>query len=404
MDSITTIEEFYDVMNESVYTRRDIVEALMRDDEPDIEDIKILKEILESLLSIPRSDGEWVLKTSDGKSIRMNLDYELRELDRDIRFLINGEESLVSEISRNDNAFLTDVRSVMDYVESSDVDNLITDRDGTINNYCDRYLSAVQSAYNSYFLCRFLRRRTRNKRKKGIIVTSAPLEGITKLSVDPGNTFIYAGSKGREFLTSRGSRREKKIDGKKKEKLDEVKTGILDLIKKSKYSKFSLIGSGFQEKFGQITIARQDISGSIAKKESEDFLKRIKKIVRDADKGEGLLDIEDTGLDIEIMVTTGSKKGFDKGDGILYIAKELGIDMKRSSTLVCGDTSSDLPMAEKISGKSKSARSIFVTKDKNLKRKVRRKVKNSIFVSTPDALVYGLHCAARKNKTKKNKK
>ena len=50
--------------------------------------------------------------------------------------------------------------------------NLITDRDGTINNYCGRYKSSVQSAYNSIFLSRFATDCCQNS----IILTAAPLQ------------------------------------------------------------------------------------------------------------------------------------------------------------------------------------------------------------------------------------
>ena len=50
--------------------------------------------------------------------------------------------------------------------------NLITDRDGTINNYCDRYKSSIQSAYNSIFLTSFCRTNCTN----AVILSAAPLQ------------------------------------------------------------------------------------------------------------------------------------------------------------------------------------------------------------------------------------
>lgn len=50
--------------------------------------------------------------------------------------------------------------------------NLITDRDGTINNYCGRYKSSIQSAYNSVFLSCFALFCCVN----AAILTAAPLQ------------------------------------------------------------------------------------------------------------------------------------------------------------------------------------------------------------------------------------
>ena len=51
--------------------------------------------------------------------------------------------------------------------------NLITDRDGTTNNYCDRYASSVQSAYNAAWLSNFSRHCVDN----AVFITAAPLGG-----------------------------------------------------------------------------------------------------------------------------------------------------------------------------------------------------------------------------------
>ena len=60
------------------------------------------------------------------------------------------------------------------------------------------------------------------------------------------------------------------------------------------------------------------------------------------------LRVEDTGLDVEIILTIGDggeRKKFDKGDGILFLGEEMKqIDLSVGHTLVCGDTGSDCPM------------------------------------------------------------
>ena len=59
-------------------------------------------------------------------------------------------------------------------------------------------------------------------------------------------------------------------------------------------------GSGLQFKFGQSTVSRQDMSGSIPANESEEFLKTVTKLAEEVSPSGELL-IHDTGMDIEIL-------------------------------------------------------------------------------------------------------
>jgi hypothetical protein len=55
--------------------------------------------------------------------------------------------------------FRAHVSGAVEKLKSVKFGNLISDRDGTINNYCGRYLSSVQSVYNGVFLTRFAQRK-----------------------------------------------------------------------------------------------------------------------------------------------------------------------------------------------------------------------------------------------------
>ena len=185
-------------------------------------------------------------------------------------------------------------------------------------------------------------------------MTSAPLAdgGILDVSVNPLNTFIYAASKGREYVTLEGERKTFPIQPEKQSLLDRLNHELEILTKDGRYEKFTLIGSGLQQKFGQTTIARQDISHSIPEDESEAFLERIEEIVLAHDPYKHFFHIEDTGLDVEIILTIENAKGdtggmdFSKADGVHFLNKNLELDMAHGPHLVCGDTASDLPMVQ----------------------------------------------------------
>ena len=148
-----------------------------------------------------------------------------------------------------------------------------------------------------------------------------------------------------------------------------------------------------QIKFGQTTIARQDITRSVNEVESAAFLEKVKGIVRDIDPDGKNFRIEDTGLDIEIILTidvdpmTGEIRDFDKGDGLEFICRELHIEKAKGPVLVCGDTSSDLPMLKKAMQLYDDVWAIFVTRDEKLMKNVREICPKSYMVPYPDILL-----------------
>ena len=103
--------------------------------------------------------------------------------------------------------------------------------------------------------------------------------------------------------------------------------------------------------------------------------------------------IEDTGLDIEIILTIDVDssespiKDFDKGDGLSFICSKLGMGETKGSTLVCGDTPSDIPMLKKAVEMFDDVCAIFVTRDEKLKQQIREICPNSYTVPYPDILL-----------------
>jgi len=386
---IRTLKEFYALMGETRDLRVRIVKNIFDDKQTEPGWIESLKNALASLVNIPMERGKRVLFLDDSKKMPVDLVYEITELEKDLFYLENGEEKFIEYLEDLHSGFREQVNSSVKLLEGLNFNCFITDRDGTINNYCGRFRSSVQSVYNSLFLVRFAAQRTVNP----VIVTSAPLKnfGVMDVSINPETSVIYAASKGREFVDLSGVRRTYPIDKKRQDQLDHLNKRLLSLVKDPVFEKFSLIGSGFQRKFGQTTIARQDISGSIPENESDNFLKKIKSIVSDLDPQNKNFRIEDTGLDIEIILTIGDSrsgfKDFDKGDAIKFLDEGLMLGMTDGPHLICGDTCSDIPMLEAAKEKTDNTWAIFVTKDRKLAVKVRDVCPNSIIVTEPDILI-----------------
>jgi hydroxymethylpyrimidine pyrophosphatase-like HAD family hydrolase len=357
----------------------------------DPESLTSLRNALASLESIPMEDRRRTLLL-EGRSVPVDLGYEIGELEKDIHYLAHGEDALMAMLAEIHSDFEAQVERAMEIVAGRVYRVFVTDRDGTVNNYCARYRTSVQSAYNALLLARFAKRKTHTS----VVLTSAPLAepGILDISVAPDGAMVYAASKGRECVDLRGIRHHLPFDSDQRRALDELNGRLSDLVKQPVYQKFALIGSGLQFKFGQTTVARQDIAKSVDDEESYAMLRMVQRLVREVDpEGERLV-IEDTGLDIEIMLTVddaeGGLKDFDKGDGVAAVASQLGLDLSQGPQLVCGDTNSDVPMLVKVAEQCPDVRAVFVTRDKALAAKVAKVRAKSVVVEEPDVLVAAL--------------
>lgn len=390
MEPIATLKQFYESMNSTIDIRKKITSLYLKR-KPISEDfISALETTLKRLKSIPQHEGKSRVELTEEKTIDLDLSYEINELKKDLLFVENGEEYFLEHLNSIHENFASQVNQGIDTLKGISFQTFVSDRDGTVNNYCGRYASSVQSIYNAVFLSRF----AQNCTQSAVILTSAPLMnvGLANISVTPLNTFIYAGSNGREYLNRDGTSCYFPVEKDGQKKLDEFNKDIGDLLKKTEYEKYSLIGSGLQYKFGQTTIARQDISRTIPEEASQQFLNKIQEIIKSIDPGNKFFKIEDTGLDVEVILTIAQEgseelKAFDKGDGIKFIDKDAGLQMAQGPCLICGDTNSDVSMIKAAQQLTNQTLTIFVTTNEDLKDKVRTISPDAYFVDTPDILV-----------------
>jgi len=393
LQDIRTLKELYRLKAETRDLREPIVKNIMKQRVVGKGCMESLKNALYSLETIYIDDytGQRLLRLDGPKQIEVDLTYEIRELQKDIYYLEYGEDRFIEYLAKFIPGFSDYVSKGVEMLQGKHFNAFITDRDGTTNNYCGRYRSSIQPIYNSVFLSRF----AKNCCDYPIIITSAPLKdfGILNVSINPEHIFVYAGSKGREFIDIDGRFNSFPIEKNKQALINLLNERMQLLLQDPALEKFNFIGSALQIKFGQTTVARQDISRSINEAESAAFLEKIKGIVRDIDPEGKNFRIEDTGLDIEIILTidvdpnTSKIKDFDKGDGLSFICDELKIDSKKGANLVCGDTSSDIPMLTKAMEMFDDVWAVFVTRDEKLMRTVRDICPQSYMVPYPDILL-----------------
>ncbi|MEI7694057.1 MAG: trehalose 6-phosphate synthase [Chlorobium sp.] len=393
LQDIRTLKELYQLKAETRELRLPIVKNIIKQRVVGQSSVESLKNALYSLQTIYIDDdtGQRLLRLDDTRQIAVDLTYEIRELQKDIYYLEYGEDKFIDYLAK----FIPDFRSYINQgvnmLKNKHFHAFITDRDGTTNNYCGRYRSSVQPIYNSVFLTRFAKHRCNYP----LIITSAPLKdfGILNVSINPANTFIYAGSKGREFIDLNEEFHSFPIEEKKEELIHLLNERMLVLLQEQDFEKFNFIGSALQIKFGQTTVARQDITHSIRDDESSAFLEKVKSVVCEIDPSGRNFRIEDTGLDIEIILTIDGNsddapiKDFDKGDGLAFMVSELGMASSKGPTLVCGDTPSDIPMLDKAVEMFEDVWAVFVTRDEALKKQVEEICPNSFTVPYPDVLL-----------------
>ena len=389
--SVKTLQDFYDLMAETREVRARAVRAIMGGQKPEADCVPSLETARGSLAEIP-STGEGPhakrLALVAERMVDVDLTYEVTELDKDLLYLKQGEDALMAHMEELHQGFRATVAQGRAFLGDVRFRTFFTDRDGTTNNYCGRYRSSIQSIYNGVLLTRFA------KAGAGapVMLTSAPLRdiGIVDVSVMPEDSWIYAASKGRECIGKDGERRCYPIEPGQQQRLLALYEDVRALVETEVNRKFALIGSGLQFKFGQITVARQDISGSVPEEESLAFLESLKALVDGHDPDGREFRIEDTGKDVEIILTIegdGALKDFDKGDGVAFIDDELGLGMDQGPNLVCGDTGSDVPMAAMARTLCEDTAAIFVTRDAGLMAKVRKACPRAFFVPEPDMLV-----------------
>jgi hypothetical protein len=393
---IRTLKEFYGLMEETAVVRRRLVIERLADQQPNRDDVVSLEHALASLDTIEGEGYKRQLLIGEGTAIGVDLAYELSELEKDLEYLAVGEDEFLAHLNELHDGFDGQVNAAAERLKGVTFNCFITDRDGTISNYCGRYRSSVQSVYNAVFLTRF----ARNNCKNPIIITSAPLEdpGIVDVSVNPDRAIIYGASKGREFIDLDGIRRSYPVAADKQALLDQLNQRLQELVQRPNYERFGLIGSGLQLKFGQTTIARQDITGSIPPNESDAFLRELEELVGELDpKGENFV-IEDTGLDIEIILTIGKGEGlkdFSKADAVNYLNRELDLRLTEGTQLVCGDTASDVPMVDAVMAHCRDTWAIFATRRTDLAARVAATCPNTVIVAEPDYLIGTLALLSR---------
>ncbi|MFW6388095.1 MAG: hypothetical protein ACOC0B_02360 [bacterium] len=374
------------------------------------EDAALIDDIYLRLRTVCDAEGGLVLETPGGP-VFTDGRYELRELARDIAFAQRGgavfgdpgffdvpragRSSPEGSAETRSGHVLEQAATVAETLAGSHFSAFLTDRDGTVNGYCARYVTAVQPAWVALALSRF----AHSCCDRAVVLTAAPLEGpgLTDISTMAHEAAVLAGSKGREFRSEDGARVRQRLPESGAQALEQCSLAVSRLYETERYRLFPYIGGGLQRKHGLTSVSYQDVGKSVPAALSAEFRERVVAEVDAMNAAAGTheppLGWEDTGRDLEVSLREGVSggHGFDKGDGVRYLAHELDLDLDGRRVLVCGDTASDIPMVEQALALGARVETVFVAASVEVKETVSRLVPGALFVDEFESLVIGLN-------------
>ncbi|GMT14971.1 hypothetical protein PFISCL1PPCAC_6268, partial [Pristionchus fissidentatus] len=400
-EKIETIDDFFSLMIRTRHIRRQIVERVL-EGVPIRQHFCIsLANARDSLLSSTSSPNTLRVRAPKSTDIAtFDIQNEISELERDLSFI----EYVESDDPDNIEQFVESLSKGMEFFEEQ-VDKatalltkadhfyyFFTDRDGTLKSYSCAYSASIQPAYSGVIQAQFARRCAQTC----AILTTAPMMnmGILDVGTIPEGYYYYGASGGREWYVSPSIKfRDASIEALEQTMLDELFNGLSALVEEEEFHVFSWIGSGLQKHYGHLTIAHQDVHCSIAAEKGSKLKKKVEEIVRRIDvKGDKLVVVH-SDRETKVMLKTNAGQLFDKGNGLRMLCTNLNIDLKEGNILVCGDSSTDLPMLEEcLARNSTGVFTIWVTQDESLQEKVRALCRqfsnpNFVFVNSPEVLL-----------------
>ncbi|GMR36829.1 hypothetical protein PMAYCL1PPCAC_07024 [Pristionchus mayeri] len=398
---IETIDDFFSLMIRTRHIRRQIVERVL-EGVPIRQHFCIsLTNARDSLLASTASPNTLRVRAPKSSDIAtFDIQNEISELERDLSFIEYVEsddpdniEQFVESLSKGMEYFHEQVDEATALLTKADhFFYFFTDRDGTLKSYSCAYPASIQPAYSGVIQAQFARRCAQTC----AILTTAPMmnTGILDVGTIPEGYYYYGASGGREWYVSPSIKfRDGFIQNTEQKLLDELFNRLSLLVEEEEFHVFSWIGSGLQKHYGHVTIAHQDVHGSISTEKGTKLKKKVEEITKEIDESGELMAVVHSDRETKVLLKTEAGQLFDKGNGLRMLCTNLNIDLKEGNILVCGDSSTDLPMLEEcLQRNSSGVFTIWVTQDRKLQEKVRALCgdfsnSNFVFVNSPEVLL-----------------
>jgi hypothetical protein len=396
--------------------RRDIVTSLLSGHHIQSEWVDLLRTTYD-ILNANTADFQREMISSKGDKFQVNVKDEIIGLQKDLKFLDHVKDAKQSDSTMpgllqvdfceilapyhpiSKEKFLEEyancTRFMRSFVNSASEEGrkpiFVTDWDGTMKDYCSQYATNLQPIYSAISMAQFASRFTRLT----AVLTAGPLRGpgildLTALPID--GPVMFSGSWGREWWL--GGKRVVHDDGISNEGIDALERfndEMRSLLSSAEYSQFGLVGSGVQRKVDRLTLGVQTVCKHVHPDLSNRYQDEVRERVHRVDPQKQILHFDpSTELEVEIVVQSDGSV-WNKANGVERLIETVGDTLHPPGrVLICGDTSSDLPMVQHaVQFNPQGVMSLFVGAKPELRSKVLEIVGDEervCFISCPDVV------------------
>ena len=180
---LDSLDDVIALLADTTTLRRQAVAALLAGRPMPPEIPAALAQTLADLEEASGRDGTAELELGEDQPLRLDLAEETRQIENDVVYLEEGREALLKQLAKRHHGLRDTVRRGLRAVTGQNFGVLLCEGDAVLRAPGERFVTAVQPAWNAVALTRFAMARTR----KPVLWSEAPLSGpgIADLCVVP---------------------------------------------------------------------------------------------------------------------------------------------------------------------------------------------------------------------------
>ncbi|MEA5090008.1 hypothetical protein [Solidesulfovibrio sp.] len=380
-----SLDAFAALMADSAALRRQAATAILAGRPVPAETSAALAQCRDVVDEAVDRDGMAVLPVDEDRVLRLDLSEEAGQLENDVLYLEEGREALMKHLGRQRHGLRDAVRQGLRELAVQGIETLLCQADALLRAPGQRFVTAVQPAWNAVGLGRFAAARA----TRTVLWSAAPLSGpgIADLHALPRRACVLAGSLGRQIVDATGRESASPLSLAKASLLEGINARLAMLLADPDWRAFAYVGSGLQFRRGETVIARQDSRGSIDEDASLALLEHVHDIVDAVDPEREHFRVEDDGCDVVVTPTANAADAgleYAAREGLRALELALGADFAKGPHLVCCTGQDGLELLEALLEKNRDVRCLFVGDREDLGRKARELCPHTALAAHPD--------------------
>ncbi|WP_300156173.1 hypothetical protein [Solidesulfovibrio sp.] len=391
----TSLDDLAALMAASAELRRQAAAAILAGKPVAAQVIAGLAEIRDALDAAVDRDGMAQLAAGDDQAARLDLSEETAELENDVLYLEEGREALLKHVGKRRKGLRDAVRDALRALALHGVETLLCQSDALFRAPGQRFVTAVQPAWNAVALGRYAAARA----ARTVLWSAAPLSGpgLADLRALPRRACALAGSGGRQILDAEGRESAWPMPLAKASLLESINARLAMLLADPEWRAFAFMGSGLQFRRGETVVARQDDRETVGEDLSRSLLEHIHDIVDAVDPEREHFRVEDDGRDVVVTPTTNAADAggnFSAGDGLRALEQALGTNLAQGPHLLCCAGADGIELLEALLERTEDVACLFVGDREDLGRKARELCPRTALAGHPDTAAAVFSAAA----------